>query len=62
MKAFLVHVRDAHAQRRNDKSPVLVSLCDKLLHDLEEKVSSAILIYRRKLQAACVVSIMVWLG
>lgn len=59
LKRFISHVRDGHATVRSEKSQTLVSLCNVLLHDLNDKVNSAIETYKLKLKALVAVTPMV---
>lgn len=59
MKRFIEHIRDCHLKMgRNEKSQTLVALCNVLLHDLNDKVNSAIESYKAKLKATSAVTIL----
>ncbi len=59
LRRFISHIRDCESTQRSEKAQTLVTLCNVLLHDLNDKVNSAIETYKLKLKATSAVTILV---
>jgi hypothetical protein len=55
LKNFILHIRDCHGRIKTELLTSLVTLCNLLLHNLNEKVNSAIESYKAKVLMAIIV-------
>lgn len=58
LKKFILHIREGHERINTELSRSLVALCNVLLHDLNDKVNSAIESYKAKVRESAAVVVM----